>query len=147
MFASNAPRTAGWFGRACVRDIARHGGRRHFKPFFAGDIECGADGTITIEIKNTTGEKELYPLKKGAEVFFDNRCLSAAPECANDFEHYYDVIKTKSEKFEIEYAPTLIDDWTKKNQAFRVMGVNYACEVAKVCCVEDPDDTLNNPKL
>lgn len=114
--------------------------------FFAGDIECEDGGTITIEIKNTTGETESYPLKQGAEVFFDNRCLSNVPECANDFEHYYDVIKTISEKFEISYSPTLIDDWTKKNEAFRVMGLNYACEVAKVCCVEDPDDTLNNPK-
>ena len=113
--------------------------------FFAGDIECEDGGTITIEIKDTDGNVEPYPLKKGAEVFFDNRCLSDAPECANDFVHYYDVIKTGSEKFEIQYSPTLIEKWIKHPVGVR--GLNFACETGKICCVEDPDDTLNNPKF
>lgn len=111
--------------------------------FFAGDIECEDGGTITIEIKDKDGNVEEYPLKKDALVFFDNRCLSNVPECANDFIHYYDVIKSVSEKFEIKYSPTLAEKWIK--EPFGVKGTNYACEVAKVCCVKNPEDTLNYP--
>lgn len=112
--------------------------------FLAADIECEDSGEITIEIKDASGKVGSYPLKKGAEVFFDNRCLSDVPECANDFAHYYDVIEAGSEKFEIDYSPTLIERWTKHPTLLK--GLNYACEVAMVCCIDNPDDTLNYPK-
>jgi hypothetical protein len=109
--------------------------------FSAGDIECGENGTITVEIKEANGMVNSYPLKKGAEVFFDNRCLVNVPECANDFHHYYDVIKTGSEKFELKYSPTLIEDWTKS--ATMPKGLDFACEGGTVCCIENPKDSLN----
>lgn len=113
--------------------------------FLAGDIECEDSGTIIIEIRNLDGAVESYTLKKGAQVFFDNRCLTDSPECANDFSHYYDVIKTENEKFEIEYVPTLIERWLNHLSGFE--GKEFACEVGMICCVNNPDDTLNYPKV
>lgn len=110
--------------------------------FTAGDIECEKGGTITIEIKPMDGKVASYPLKKGAEVFFDNRCLVNVPECENDFPHYYDVIKSGSEKFELEHSLTLIEEWTESDNMLR--GLHFACEGGQICCIDDPDDTLNN---
>lgn len=110
--------------------------------FAAGDIECEEDGTITIEIKAQDGNITKYPLKKGAEVFFDNRCLTHAAECENDFPHYYDVIRSGTEKFEIKYSPTLIEKWTESS--FLLRGYNYACECGRICHIKDPNDSLNN---
>lgn len=107
--------------------------------FIGGDIECEEGGTITVEIKDKDGKISSYPIEKGSEVFFDNRCLTDVPECENDFHHYYDVIKTGIEEFEIGLAQKSEDD----NSA-NVKGIHYACEGGQICCIEDPDDTLNN---
>lgn len=109
--------------------------------FIGGDIECEEGGSITVEIKNKDGKISSYAVDKGAEVFFDNRCLEDVPECENDFSHYYEVIKTGSEEFEIGLAKEVKNE-DKKRSVIR--GVHYACEGGQVCCIDDPNDTLNN---
>lgn len=111
--------------------------------FMAGDIECEEGGSVSIEIESDT-ETKTYQLRKGEVVFFDNRCLVRTLECRQDFHHYYDIIETNGETFDLMSFPAP----TSELQLQGLFGSQDNCEsgqVGKVCkCLPDtcPDCDL-----
>lgn len=106
--------------------------------FMAGDIECHPKGSVSIEVKSKNGDVQTYSLKRGDIVFFDNRCPSGTPQCAEDFQNYYDIIVSNGEKFELTSLPTPMNEL----QAQGLMGDEKSCESGQIGDTGDPGDSI-----
>lgn len=107
--------------------------------FMAGDIECHAGGSVSVDIISVSGTK-TFLLNKGDYVFFDNRCLEDVPECAQDFQHYFDILKTDGETFTLTPIPRRMSEL----QIPGLMGKDSACESTQIEEVTNPDDTIGD---
>lgn len=109
--------------------------------FMAGDIECDAGGSVSIEVGG-----KIYPIKNQGIVFFDNRCLSRTLDCRQDFHYYYDILFEQgggnlTESFSLTSFPAP----TSELQLQGLFGSSDNCEsgqVGKTC--KCPPDTCPN---